>query len=269
MLQRSNIMDGSVEAEETTYTAKREAILGQRREQDRTMRDRETAEERDARFVRRREQDRTMRDRETAEEREARLVRRREQDTATCMRARETAEEREARLVQRREQDRSRRARKTAKEREARLLRRREQDRVRRERRSEQYKTRRAQATSEERAAKLVQRREQDERTRRSQEARQARIDDSRSIHRRHEQLLLFQQAAVNAKITNFHSKLASLEFRFCTSCLERFPNLTMAAHSTECSRCSRDTRIPKLYSPANNMDPGPVPPQLQVHVYN
>ena len=35
--------------------------------------------------------------------------------------------------------------------------------------------------------------------------------------------------------------------------------------HGTECSRCGRDKRIPKLYSPANNMDPGPVPPQLQV----
>ena len=31
----------------------------------------------------------------------------------------------------------------------------------------------------------------------------------------------------------NFHCKLAALEFHGCTSCLERFPNLTMAARST------------------------------------
>lgn len=49
------------------------------------------------------------------------------------------------------------------------------------------------------------------------------------------------------------------------TSCLEHFPNFAMAACSTQYSRCNRDTQIPKLYSPANNMDPGPIPPQLQV----
>ena len=38
-----------------------------------------------------------------------------------------------------------------------------------------------------------------------------------------------------------------------------------MSANSTECARCGRDKRIPKLYSAANNMIPGPVPPQLQV----
>jgi len=75
----------------------------------------------------------------------------------------------------------------------------------------------------------------------------------------------LFEQASVHTKMINFHFKLASLEFHTCTSSLEHFPNLAMAACSTECSHCNRDTRIPKLYSPANNMDPGPVPPQLKV----
>ena len=41
--------------------------------------------------------------------------------------------------------------------------------------------------------------------------------------------------------------KLASLEFYICTSCLEQFPNLAMSANSTECARCGRDKRIPKL----------------------
>ena len=31
------------------------------------------------------------------------------------------------------------------------------------------------------------------------------------------------------------------------------------------CVRCCRDKHIPKMYSSANNMDPGPLPPQLQV----
>ncbi len=73
----------------------------------------------------------------------------------------------------------------------------------------------------------------------------------------------LFEQSAVQCKMQNFHSKL---EFYSCTSCLERFPNL---ANSTICARCNRDKRIPKLYSANNNMDPGPVPPQLQVSILN
>ena len=35
---------------------------------------------------------------------------------------------------------------------------------------------------------------------------------------------------------------------------------------SNECVRCSRDKRTPKLYSTDNNMDPGPIPTQLQVN---
>ena len=75
----------------------------------------------------------------------------------------------------------------------------------------------------------------------------------------------LFQQNAVESRMLNFHSKLASLEFRECNTCSERFPNLTMSRNNTECSRCHQDRRIPKLYSTANNMNPGPVPQQLLV----
>ena len=36
----------------------------------------------------------------------------------------------------------------------------------------------------------------------------------------------------------------------------------------TECNRCASDKGVPKLYSSANNMYPGVVPPQLQVRRY-
>ena len=77
----------------------------------------------------------------------------------------------------------------------------------------------------------------------------------------------LFEQATVHSKMLNFHSKVASLKFYNCTSCFERFPNLAMAGNTTMFARCNRDQRIPKLYSAANNIDPGAVPPQLQVSI--
>ena len=39
----------------------------------------------------------------------------------------------------------------------------------------------------------------------------------------------------------------------------------SLSLGSAECQRCSRDKHIPKLYSSANNMDPGPIPSELQV----
>ena len=65
-----------------------------------------------------------------------------------------------------------------------------------------------------------------------------------------------------------FHSELATLEVLSCTTCLESFPGLKLKSQSTECVRCSRDKHTPKLYSSANNMDPGPVPSELQVSIY-
>ena len=77
----------------------------------------------------------------------------------------------------------------------------------------------------------------------------------------------LFEQCAVRHKMSTFHSKLMSLEFHRCSTCLECFPDLSMASGgSTECTRCSHDKHIPKLYTTANNMNPGTVPPQLQVY---
>ena len=54
-----------------------------------------------------------------------------------------------------------------------------------------------------------------------------------------------------------------------CTTCSEAFPGLQLHPGSAECAHCSRDNRTPKLYSNGNNMDPGPIPLQLQVIINN
>ena len=76
-----------------------------------------------------------------------------------------------------------------------------------------------------------------------------------------------FEQSAVRHKMSTFHLKLMSLEFHCCSTCLECFPDLSMAGGSTECRHCSQDKHVPKVYTTANNMNPGTVPPQLQVYV--
>ena len=78
----------------------------------------------------------------------------------------------------------------------------------------------------------------------------------------------LFDQHVVRSKLSKFHSTLASVQFQKCFTCEEHFPNLnviTLSDQTTECRRCNQDKRIPKLYSSTKNMNPGPVPPQLQV----
>ena len=104
-------------------------------------------------------------------------------------------------------------------------------------------------------------------------EDKEARLQQDRETHmqRRHpstSEIPLLQQPGVHSKMNTFHSKLASLTVSKCITCLERFPGLTVAIvspDSTECVRCRRDKHIPKVYSTANNMNPGPVPPELVV----
>ena len=78
-------------------------------------------------------------------------------------------------------------------------------------------------------------------------------------------QLPLFQQCSIQAKMRKSHANMATLDTQTCSTCSERFPGLHFHSKSNECLRCSRDKHIPKLYSSANNMNPGPIPPQLQV----
>lgn len=66
------------------------------------------------------------------------------------------------------------------------------------------------------------------------------------------------------AKITEFHNELASLEPVRCSTCLERFPSISLNDGDC-CKRCHNDNHVPKQFSAANNMDPGSVPPELNV----
>ena len=65
-------------------------------------------------------------------------------------------------------------------------------------------------------------------------------------------------------KMAKFHKDIAALSSPTCITCMEAFPGLKLNSRS-ECVRCSRDKHAPKLYSMANNMNPGPVPSELQV----
>ena len=97
----------------------------------------------------------------------------------------------------------------------------------------------------------------------------QLRLQCDRQRHRDQQlvqsQLPLFEQHSIQAKIHKFHAHFATLDLSTCTTCLESFPCLQLHLESAECLRCSWDNRIPKLYSSANNMDPGPIPSELQV----
>ena len=58
---------------------------------------------------------------------------------------------------------------------------------------------------------------------------------------------------------------MAELKFNECTICKERFPGLKLSSDLSKCTRCANDSHQTKLYSSSNNMDPGPVPQELQV----
>ena len=74
----------------------------------------------------------------------------------------------------------------------------------------------------------------------------------------------LLEQRYVKDKMAKFHKDIAALRSPTCITCMEAFPGLKVNSRS-ECVRCSRDKHAPKLYSMANNMNPGPVPSELQV----
>ena len=77
-------------------------------------------------------------------------------------------------------------------------------------------------------------------------------------------QLPLLQQCSIQAKMHKFHVNMATLDTPTCFTCSERFSVLHFHSMSNEWLRCSCDKHIPKLYSSASNMNPGPIPPQLQ-----
>ena len=90
-----------------------------------------------------------------------------------------------------------------------------------------------------------------------------ARCEQDRESHRRQR-----EQQSVHTKMVNFHSHLAALHVSKCITCSGlNVRTVSPDSCDTECVRCSRDKHIPKLYLSMNNMDPGPVSPELQVGV--
>ena len=61
-----------------------------------------------------------------------------------------------------------------------------------------------------------------------------------------------------------FHANMAAIQNVLCNICWECFPSISSDIPGL-CNRCRADSDVPKLYSAANNMDPGQVPPELSV----
>jgi predicted Zn-ribbon and HTH transcriptional regulator len=71
-------------------------------------------------------------------------------------------------------------------------------------------------------------------------------------------------QLQIQAKLLKFHRELSEINVPTCTICDETFPGMAVNKKS-ECIRCTRDKRAPKLFSADNDMHPGAVPAELQV----
>ena len=173
----------------------------------------------------------------------------------------ETDEQREARLAQLRHGKQARLSSETDEQREARLteLRHGKQARLSSE-------------TDEQREARLAQL-HQDQQLRLSSETvaeRQLRLQRDIYLHQRTRSIdttvPLLNQPAVHKKIEKFHSDLCNLTNAFCPICHELLLGNSVGSSNYSCQRCTRDSSLPKLYSLDNNMDPGLVPSQLQVH---
>ena len=269
----------------------REVALRRRRERERDRRARETVAERECRLSKRRARDRKraneLRTSDTSAQSDVRLGKRRLQhrdayvslsveathariETVSNARrqriAAQSPNERDARLQQLRTAREQRIATESMEERQTRLqqLRSAQQDRIDAE-------------TAEEREARLQQLgiAQQQRIAAESTEEREARQLTDRQYHTQIPALQPSQlhQPHILHKMKQFHSKLANLQVGRCFTCLEEFPGMSVRSVSTsstqsECLRCTRDKHSPKLYSSANNMNPGVVPPQLMVRFY-
>ena len=83
--------------------------------------------------------------------------------------------------------------------------------------------------------------------------------------------LHLHQTVKYSKLINTFYCKMASLQMKRCSTCVEKFPTLivtTVQDGITECKRCRQDKSIPEQFSSENNMNPGKVPQKLQVYRY-
>ena len=225
---------------------------------------------REARLRRQRELYRQRVARETTEQKEARLARRRERYAARRaeLRPMESDDQEEERLARRREVY----AAQSDDQREDRLARRREVYAAQSDNQREDRLARRREVyADDQREDRLARRREvyaaQSDDQREEGLARRREDYAAQSNHQREERLPRTQQIH-DSRLIKFHDSVSSMAFSKCDTCLERFPNLSVTTQANainKCIRCGNDKHIPKLFSSANNMDPGAVPPQLQV----
>ena len=200
---------------------------------------------------------------ETEQERAARL-----QQMSTSQQDRivnETEQERAARLQQMSASQQDRIANEAEQERAARL-----------QQMSASQEDRIANETEQERAARLQQMSasQQDRIANETEQERAARLQCDAEQHRVATRNLstvpLLDQPVVQKKLQKFHADLEALNVpQPCATCEESIPEITFlgSVTSRECKRCANDSWYPKLYSSDNNMDPGPIPLELQVHI--
>ena len=81
------------------------------------------------------------------------------------------------------------------------------------------------------------------------------------------ERLPLHEQHHVQAAMCSIHAEMSSVQIPTCSTCMETLLGMKINSRTSECLRCTRDRREPKLYSSSNNMHPGAVPPELQVRL--
>ena len=146
------------------------------------------------------------------------------------------------------------------------------------QRRREQYRLRRDRETPEEAERRRRRNRDYMRRRRAAMTAEQRRAERARTTQLTTPQpsqqtpcnrvVPSFDDPAIIRKMCEFHNSLFSLESSSCSVCIERFPSKSVDVMNV-CRRCTNDKHIPKLYSADNNMDPGPVPPELTVSVAN
>ena len=136
-------------------------------------------------------------------------------------------------------------------------------------------KQRRATETQLERQACSEQHRQYQQGTRatETQDDRQARLEQDRERYGEQRTCHSLDQKAVHSK--KFHTRIAELQFVKFSVCEENFPGLNVESVSSStstntdmCACCQNDRRIPKLCSSDNNMNPGPVPPELQLQYH-
>ena len=77
----------------------------------------------------------------------------------------------------------------------------------------------------------------------------------------------LHEQEWVRNEMVSFHSSQEQLQHRQCTIFKETWPtkqNLSKDPARYVCHRCTRDKKLPQVYSAENDMDPGIVSTQLE-----